>query len=600
MAKKEDLFAEINVKENLKKFWHFVSKYKGLTLGLIILIIGTETASFFDNFIFKYLIDQGTLFSQNEITAVVFSKLILLAVLIFLGVKLLDALFWYLKIRYVNKLESNVLADVEQASFWHITNLSYRFHSDKKTGSLISQFTRGVNKVESLMDVFIFNFVPVIVRLILSVTVLAYFDTTTAIILASMAIVYTIIGVYITHKQKIPQAIANYAEDDLKQNLSDVFLNIETVKYFGKEKRTFSYFRNLSQHLAQSRRNFWKYFSWHAGIQTSVIGIGVTAVFYVTFTQFLEGNITLGTIALIYAAVWKILPMLFGMIHGYREYIRSLVDVDALFKTLKEKKEVLDKPNAKPLKVKDGAINFDKISFAYPSKKNEKQPVIKGFNLPIKKNTKIALVGHSGSGKTTIIKLLYRLYDLHEGTITIDNQDISQVTQKSLRNSLSIVPQEPLLFDNTIYFNIAYANPKAKPKEVWKAIRFAQLDKFINKLPQKEKTLVGERGVKLSGGEKQRVSIARALLANKKILILDEATSSLDSHTEREIQRDLDKLMKNRTSIIIAHRLSTVMKADLIVVMDKGKIIEIGTHKQLKRKPNGAYQKLWKIQQGLI
>jgi len=491
------------------------------------------------------------------------------------------------------------MSDIEKSSFWHIINLSFRFHSDKRTGSIISQFTRGVSRVESFVDAFVFNFLPVLFRLLLSISVISYFDTTTALALVVMALLYIFFGVLITNKQKIPQAIANYREDVLKQNLSDVFLNIDTVKYFAKEKRTLNYFSKLSYHLKKSRLRFWHYFSWHSAIQTIVIGLGMGAVFYFSFNSYLDGKITLGSITLIYAAVWKLLPQLFGLIHGYREYIRSSVDVDALFAMFKEENEIKDIPQAKRLKVKDGKIKFEKVSFTYPSKeKKDALLILNNFDLKIKKRTKVALVGPSGSGKTTVIKLLYRLYDLNEGKIKIDDQDISQVTQESLRNSMSVVPQEPLLFDNTIFFNIAYASPYATKKQVWKAIKFAQLDKFIERLPYKEKTIVGERGVKLSGGEKQRVSIARAILANKKILILDEATSSLDSGTEKEIQKDLEKLMKNRTSVIIAHRLSTIMKADIIVVMDKGKIKEIGSHKELKNKSRGLYQRLWKLQQG--
>ncbi|HIH11487.1 TPA: ATP-binding cassette domain-containing protein, partial [Candidatus Woesearchaeota archaeon] len=215
-----------------------------------------------------------------------------------------------------------------------------------------------------------------------------------------------------------------------------------------------------------------------------------------------------------------------------------------------------------------------------------------------KKNMKVALVGPSGSGKSTIVKLLYRLFDLNEGEIRIDGQDISSVTQQSLRENMSIVPQEPILFDNTLFFNIAYGKPNASKAEVWRAIKFAHLDQFMERLPQKEKTFVGERGVKLSGGEKQRVSIARAILANKKILVLDEATSALDSGTEREIQKDLEKLMRGRTSIIIAHRLSTIMKADMIVVLSRGKVVEMGTHEELRDRQGGLYKKLWRLQQG--
>ena len=256
--------------------------------------------------------------------------------------------------------------------------------------------------------------------------------------------------------------------------------------------------------------------------------------------------------------------------------------------------EIKDIENAKEAKIRNGEIVFEDIRFTYPKRKNG---AINGFSLKIKPNEKIALVGHSGCGKTTLIKLLYRLYDVDSGKILIDGKDIKSFKQQSLRAELSIVPQETILFDDTIYNNVAFSNPSASKSEVLKAMKFAQLDKLVSKLPLKEDTIVGERGVKLSGGEKQRVSIARAILANKKILVLDEATSSLDSQTEHEIQNDLENLMKDRTSIIIAHRLSTIMSADRIVVMEKGKIVQIGKHRELINK-RGVYSQLWKLQKG--
>ena len=601
VSKKEGKYTKgIDTSYNLKVLWSFLKKNKFFVYGLIVLTFLIEVASFFDNFVFKYLVDKATLFSTDQISAELFGKVILFAVLIYLAVKILDATFWAIKIRFINLLDGNIMRDVEKRSFWHIMNLSYRFHSNKKTGSIISQFTRGVNKVEGFVDAFVFQFFPVFFRLILSVGVILYFDIATAVVLVIMAILFTVVGITITNIQRLPLSIANYREDILKQNLSDVFLNIETVKYFAKEKRTFSYFSNLSKILREARIFHWNYYSWSAGIETMILGLGIGTIFYLSFNSFLDGRLTLGTITLIYAAVWKLIPLLFGLLHGYREYIRSIVDVDALFAMFKEENEVKDKENAKSLNVKQGEIEFRNVSFAYPksSRGNKREAVLKDFSLKIKKNSKVALVGPSGGGKTTVIKLLYRLFDIDEGKIIIDEQNISDVSQKSLRENLSIVPQEPLLFDNTIYFNISYANPKATRKEVWKAIKFAQLDRFINQLPDKEKTIVGERGVKLSGGEKQRVSIARAILADRKILVLDEATSSLDSETEMEIQKDLSKLMKDRTSFIIAHRLSTIMKADVIVVIDKGKIVEVGSHNSLRKKQGGLYKRLWGLQQG--
>jgi len=591
---------EIDLKYNVKVLWSFLRKYKFWAYGLILITLCIEIIVFFDNFIFKFLIDKSTSFSSGDISAVLFSKIILITVLVYFAIHFFESVFWFAKIRFINILDANVMSDVEKKSFWHIMNLSYKYHSNKRTGSIISQFTRGVNKVESFIDSFVFQFFPVFFRLFLSISIILYFDFKTAIALITMTIMYIVVGITLTNIQKVPQAVANYREDVLKQNLSDVFLNVETVKYFAKEKRTFRYFSNLSHLLRDSRKYFWSFFSWHAGIQTMVIGLGIGSILYFSFTGLLRGELTLGTITLIYAAVWKLLPVLFGFIQGYRDFIRSSVDVDALFAMFKEYNEVKDRPNAKKIKIDKGEIEFRTVSFAYPKGKKQIAPraVLYDFSLMLKKDTKVALVGPSGSGKTTIVRLLYRLFDVDEGQIYIDNQDISTVTQKSLRESMSVVTQEPLLFDNTLYFNIAYANPTATRKQVWKAIKFAQLDKFIAHLPYKENTVVGERGVKLSGGEKQRVSIARALLANKKILVLDEATSSLDSETEKDIQHALSNLMKERTSIIIAHRLSTIMEADTIVVMDKGRIVEVGTHKELKNKRGGLYKRLWDLQQG--
>ena len=278
--------------------------------------------------------------------------------------------------------------------------------------------------------------------------------------------------------------------------------------------------------------------------------------------------------------------------NGLRGYNRSIADFHDLFQYGKVENEIKDKPNAENLEIKQGEIEFKNIQFRY-----HERAFFNNFNLIVPKNKKVALVGYSGSGKSTIVNLLYRLYDLEKGEITIDGIDIKDVKQESLRSEMSIVPQECVLFDDTIYNNVLFSNPKASRKEVLQAIKFAQLDKVIANFPYNENTIVGERGVKLSGGEKQRVSIARAILANKKILVLDEATSSLDSKTEHEIQQDLQKLMQNRTSLIIAHRLSTIMNADFIVVLDKGKIVQQGTHSQLINKP-GTYRELWTLQKG--
>ncbi|MFH0701347.1 MAG: ABC transporter ATP-binding protein [Candidatus Woesearchaeota archaeon] len=594
---------KVDLKYTLKVFWSFVRKYRWLFYGIIFMMFLNELVHFFDNFLFKYLIDKATLFNKGQIDITTFSSVVLIALGVYLGVKLVGAVIWFFTFKFINRLESKVMNDIENKSFWHIINLSYRFHINKRTGSLISKFTRGVSKVESFTDAVIFNFAPSIFRLILSFGVVFYLDIPTAIALMIMCVVFVLMGIIATSLQRVSQDQANDSEDELKHNLSDVFINIETVKYFAKEELTHNYFSRLSQKLKDARRHFWDYFSWYFALEAIIFAFGFVAIFYLSFSSFRAGKIGLGDITLIYTAVLTLIPQLFSLMHGYRNFIRSSVDVSDLFAMFKEENEVKDVEKAPGLKVGSGEIEFNDVCFSYPrgwiKKRLDQDVLIRNFSLFIHQNTKVAIVGPSGSGKTTIVKLLYRLFDLNSGEIKIDGQDISHVTQESLRDSMSIVPQEPLLFNNTIYFNVAYAHPKASEKEVWKAIKMARLDTLINRLPQKEKTEIGERGVKLSGGEKQRISIARALLANKKILVLDEATSSLDSETEREIQKDLDVLMLNRTTIMIAHRLSTIMNADLIVVLDQGKVVEMGTHQQLLKLKKGLYRRLWEIQQGL-
>jgi len=592
----------VNTKYNLKIVWRYLKQDKWIISTLLLLVLALELISFSDEFLFKYLVDEATLYQAGKITADLFLSYVLKLMILYLFLKgVMGGVFWFIKSQLFNRLESRLMSNVEKSSFWHILNLSYRFHLNKKTGSIISKLTRGVGKTESLLDAITFQFFPVFFRLILSIGIIFYFDLYTALALLVTVILFLAFGVYVSHKQERPQNMANYKEDLLKQNVSDVFINIETVKYFGKEKRTQGYFNELSHNLKEARVKFWDYFSWYVGLQTLILTLGVAVIVYLSFSSYVEGKITLGSITLIYTAIWKLIPYLYGLMYGYRQFIMSNVDISSLFEIFKEENEVVDKPQAKKIKVKEGNIEFKEVTFSYPLRDHHHGKhsfSIKSLNLKINKNTKLALVGPSGGGKSTVVKLLYRLFDLNQGQILIDGQDISQVTQESLRNSLSIVPQEPILFDNSLFFNVAYANPRASRKEVWQAIKFAHLDKFIEKLPNKEKTIVGERGVKLSGGEKQRVSIARAILANKKILVLDEATSALDSETEKEIQRDLSKLMRNRTTIIIAHRLSTIMKADKIVVLSGGKVIEQGNHNDLINNQTGLYSRLWRLQQG--
>jgi ATP-binding cassette subfamily B protein len=348
----------------------------------------------------------------------------------------------------------------------------------------------------------------------------------------------------------------------------------------------------LTGETKRALKRFWNYFRWLDGGQNFILWSGTFLLLYFSIKSYLLGNITLGTIVLIYTVYGGLFGQIYGFMHGVRNYYRAMTDFHDLFQYGKIEQEVKDKEDARTVEINNGAVEFKDIGFKY-----QKKRLFKNFNLRVAPGEKVALVGHSGSGKTTLVKLLYRLYDPDTGTIMIDGTDIKDMKQEWLRSELSIVPQECILFDDTIYNNILFSNPRASRADVLRAIKFAQLDKTIKNFPYKEKTVVGERGVKLSGGEKQRVSIARAILANKRIIVLDEATSSLDSQTEHDIQRDLERLLEGRTAIIIAHRLSTIMKADKIVVLDKGEIVQIGTHHQLI-KQQGQYRQLWNLQKG--
>jgi len=490
------------------------------------------------------------------------------------------------------KVVSKMMADLKRKYFNHVINLSHNFHTSHKTGSLISRVIRGANAIERMTDVLIWDMAPLITSVIIVTISLLLFSLIPALVLIATVILFIGYSIVVQNISKPYGADANIKEDIEKAHISDYLTNIDSIKYFGKEQVIMKKFHRLTETTKTAFTNFWIFFRALDVGQMLILGVGVFFLVYFPIISFLNGGLSIGGLVFIYTIYGNVVGPLFGFVHGIRMYYRSMIDFESLFQYGKIENEIKNKPNAKTLKLNKGGVEFKNMDFRY-----NKRKIFSKFNLKINDNEKVAFVGHSGCGKTTLVKLLYRFYDIEKGQILVDNNDIRDLKQESLRGEMSMVPQEAVLFDDTIYNNIAFSNPKASRKQVFRAIRFAQLDKIIKSFPDKEFTLVGERGVKLSGGEKQRVSIARAILANKKILLLDEATSSLDSETEHEIQKDLKKLMQGRTSIIIAHRLSTIMHADKIVVLKKGKIVQMGTHRQLITKP-GEYKKLWNLQKG--
>ena len=577
---------------NLKIYFSFLKNYKAVFAILLLISLILEASNTIEKFLFRAIVDNGTSYGAGTLSVELLTSKLAMIGLIFLGLVVIRVFLRWVEPTLIHKLEANLIFDVKRRFFGHLLQLSHNFHITHKTGSLISRIGRGSLAMERMTDFFIYNTSPILFQLAIIAFTVPYFDKTSTIVILSTALAFTIYGIIVQQLQR-PASLEHIRADDVeKANISDVFTNIDSIKYYGKE----SYINQRYAKISGSTKKFllidWSYYSWLGLGNSLILVIGTFLTVYFPLMKFLAGEMTLGTLVFIYTLYVGIIGSLFNFMSGIRGLYRSMTDFQDLFQYGKIENEIKDKDNASDLKIEKGDIEFKNLKFSYG-----KRNIFSNFNLTINKKDKIALVGHSGSGKSTLVKLLYRLYDLDSGKILIDGKDISDFKQESLRSELSIVPQECVLFDDTLYNNILFSNPSAKRNEVMNAIKFAQLDKIIEKFPNKENTIVGQRGVKLSGGEKQRVSIARAILANKKVLVLDEATSSLDSQTEHDIQKDLHRLLENRTSIIIAHRLSTIMSADKIIVLEKGKIVQIGNHKELIKQP-GLYRKLWNLQKG--
>ncbi|PIN93136.1 hypothetical protein COU54_04185 [Candidatus Pacearchaeota archaeon CG10_big_fil_rev_8_21_14_0_10_31_24] len=583
---------EIDFKYNLKKYWEFLRKYKLLVFTLVTLILVISALNVVDKFLFRAIIDRGNEFVNGDLTKSAYIDILLIVAGVFVFISLLKAGSSWIKLHLTNILDSNIMRDLKIKYFNHIIHLSHKFHTTHKTGSMISRLIKGSSAMERMSDFMIFNLLPLVFQIVVLSLSLAYFNWQATIVIILTSIVFIGYSLWIQNLQKKSNLKANLAEDVEKGTISDIFTNVDSIKHFGKEYAIKRRFEKLSETTRKALMKNWAYFRWFDAGQVVILALGVFFLIYYPLMGFLEETITVGELVLIYTLYGNMIGPLFGFVHGMRGFYRSMADFEDIFEYGKIENDIKDKHGAPELEIKDGEIEFKKVAFSY-----HKRKIFPYFNLKINKHEKVALVGHSGSGKTTLIKLLYRLYDIDSGDILIDGKNIKDVKQESLRGELSIVPQECILFDDTLYNNIHFSNPSASRKEVMNAIKFAQLDKIITKFPLKENTIVGERGVRLSGGEKQRVSIARAILANKKVIVLDEATSALDSQTEFEIQKDLEKLLENRTSIIIAHRLSTIMKADKIVVLDNGRIVQMGKHNELINQP-GVYKQLWNLQNG--
>lgn len=490
------------------------------------------------------------------------------------------------------RVGQRALRAVALETFEHIHRMSMRFHITRKTGGLSRIMERGVKGVSFLLRFILFSIGPLAIELLLVGIVLAtLFDIWYLVIVMVTIVLYVAFTFKVTEWRVTIRREMNKQDTDANQKAIDSLLNFETVKYFGAEGREAArYDENMAGYETAAVRTSYSLAFLNMG-QSVLITAGLIVVMVMAAMGVQNGTLTVGDFVMVNAYMIQItMPLnMLGMV--YREIRQSLVDMGQLFDLLDQPTEISDKPGARDLVVTEGRVAFDQVAFGYDSAR----PILKGVGFEVPPGRTLALVGQSGAGKSTIGRLLFRFYDVTGGAIRIDGQDLRDVTQDSLHNAIGIVPQDTVLFNDTIYYNIAYGRPDATRADVEGAARAARLHGFIEDLPEGYETQVGERGLKLSGGEKQRVGIARTLLKNPPILLLDEATSALDTGTERDIQDSLRAMSRGRTVITIAHRLSTIVDADEIVVLDAGEVAERGSHADLLAH-NGIYAGLWQAQ----
>ena len=507
------------------------------------------------------------------------------------------SLFAELREALFARVTQNAVRKVALQVFEHLHSLALSFHLARQTGGVSRDIERGTRGIQSLISYSLYSILPTLIEFCLALGYFAYsYDIWFAAITLVALVLYITFTIVVTEWRTHYRRTMNDMDSKANQKAIDSLLNFETVKYFGNEAfEARRYDENLLRYQSAAVKSQKTLAFLNLG-QQIIIAIGLMLILWRATLGVVNGTMTLGDLVLVNTLMIQLyIPLNFlGVI--YREIKQSLTDMDRMFSLLNTDKEIADSPNAHPLHIENQGhgpdVRFEHVSFHYDAKREILQDV--SFNIPA--GTITAVVGQSGAGKSTLARLLFRFYDVQSGKIVIDGQNIQEVTQASLRKAIGIVPQDTVLFNDTIGYNIAYGDPSASIEEVQEAARAAQIDGFIKRLPDGYDTQVGERGLKLSGGEKQRVAIARTLLKKPAMLIFDEATSALDSKTERAFQEELLSLAKNRTTLIIAHRLSTITHADQILVMDHGQIVERGTHLELLAS-KGRYAEMWQMQE---
>lgn len=584
------VYPEVRIRDVVFSMWQGMSREWSVMLAIVVGIGGASAFEIVTPLYYKKFFDA---LSSSQDKAELVPQLIHYIVVV-LALNASAWVCWRVGSFAITRFEAKSMATLRQQAYDSLVYHSYSFFADNFAGALVQRVGRYARAFERLTDRIVWDIIPLIVRVSGAVIITAYVFPMLAWIILGWVVLYIVVNYFYSRWRLKYNLQMVQADSRTTAVLADAITNQNNIDIFSQHSNEQKHFKAVTEDQSKITHRNWNVSLGLDSIQGGLIVLMEFAIFYITIRYWGQGLVTVGTFILVQLYVLGLGKRLWDFGRIVRDFYEGFADAKEMVEIMKLPYEIKDVPTAESLHVSGGEVVFRDVVFAF----NKTREVLKNINFTIKAGEKIAIVGPSGAGKTTFVRLLLRFYDVTSGKILIDGQNICHATLETLRNNVSLVPQDPLLFHRTIMENIRYGKPEATDAEVMESARLAHCDEFINVLPNKYETYVGERGIKLSGGERQRVAIARAILKNAPILVLDEATSSLDSHSEALIQDALDTLMKGKTVVVVAHRLSTIRKMDRIIVLKNGEIIEEGTHDTLTNKTGSLYSKLWDLQAG--